>query len=224
MFTNILIAFALGVLPPLVWLLFWLQEDRLHPEPKKIIFLCFLGGMLTVPLVIPFEWAVSKFFVNNTVMLILWAAIEEIFKFGAAYVFGIRTKNDDEPIDAVIYLISVALGFAALENALYAFGPLNSNDFFSAFTTSNFRFIGSTILHTVASATVGIFIAFAFYKGKKYKITHIPIGLFFAIVLHSLFNMIIVQGDGAYSMIAFYTVWVGVVVLLVLLEKVKKLR
>src|SRR3989344_2100149 len=34
-----------GVLPALFWLWFWLREDRLHPEPRRIILECFvLGG------------------------------------------------------------------------------------------------------------------------------------------------------------------------------------
>ena len=44
----LLIAIVGGILPALIWLFFWLMEDRCEPEPKRYIFLCFLGGMLAV--------------------------------------------------------------------------------------------------------------------------------------------------------------------------------
>ena len=41
----------LALLPGIVWLLFYLQEDR-HPEPKRLLALVFLLGMV---------WAVIAF-------------------------------------------------------------------------------------------------------------------------------------------------------------------
>ena len=39
----------LGILPGLVWILFYLQEDP-HPEPKHLILLSFVvGGLMAVP-------------------------------------------------------------------------------------------------------------------------------------------------------------------------------
>ena len=37
----------LTFLPPVLWLLFYLREDR-HPEPKLLLLLTFIGGMLSV--------------------------------------------------------------------------------------------------------------------------------------------------------------------------------
>ena len=48
-------AFLGGVLPTLIWLLFWQLEDRCEPEPKRYIFLCFLGGAVSVLVALPLE-------------------------------------------------------------------------------------------------------------------------------------------------------------------------
>ena len=54
-FQTILFALLGGVLPALLWLWFWLKEDKKRPEPRGLILLAFIAGMLTVPVVLPFE-------------------------------------------------------------------------------------------------------------------------------------------------------------------------
>lgn len=221
---SIILAFLSGLIPALIWLFFWLREDRVHPEPKKIILFCFLAGMITVPLVLPFEKHTRDIFSNITLLFILWAFIEEAFKYIAAYVSGISRKCDDEPIDSIIYLISVALGFAALENTLFLSNYLIQGQTSQALITGSMRFIGSTLLHTVSSAMIGIFIAYAFYHSRKYKIVFTLLGLAFATIIHSIFNLVLVNGSGSQNMIAFYFVWFMVVFILLFFEKVKKIR
>lgn len=221
---NTLYAFLLGTLPPLLWLWFWLKEDTLHPEPKKTIILCFLLGMVVVPVVLPIEKFVNDFSLGVTISFILWAGIEEIFKFIAAYIAGIRTREDDEPIDAIIYLISVALGFAAIENLLFLLSAFGSSDITGALITGSMRFVGSTLLHTVASSTIGIFIAFSFYRKKAYKIVFTFVGLFFATFLHAIFNVSIVEYGDTSIFIVFFSLWLSVVVILLIFEKIKSLK
>lgn len=217
-------AFLSGLLPALIWLFFWLREDRLHPEPKKIIIISFLAGMLVIPFVLPVEKFVYGAFASTTLVFILWAFIEELFKYIAAYFTGISRKCDDEPVDNLIYLISVALGFAALENTLFLSNYFIQGQITTALTSGTMRFIGSTLLHTVSSATIGIFLAFAFYHSRKYKILFTILGLISATIIHSIFNLVLVSKIGLQNMVAFYFVWVVVVFLIVFFEKVKKIQ
>jgi RsiW-degrading membrane proteinase PrsW (M82 family) len=90
--TTILFALAGGILPALLWLWFWLKEDRLHPEPRRLIVLTFLAGMAMVAFALVLEQATHYVFksfgllglLNGFVLLFLWALIEEISKFLAA--------------------------------------------------------------------------------------------------------------------------------------------
>lgn len=217
-------AFLAGLLPALIWLFFWLKEDNLHPEPKKIILFSFLAGMIIVPIVLFFEKIVYDSVTNITISFILFATIEEIFKYIAAYTTGLSRKCDDEPIDNIIYLITVALGFAALENTLFLRDSIMNGDLTNALVTGSMRFVGSTLLHTVASATLGIFIAHAFYHSKKNKFILTILGLISAVVIHSIFNLIIIKEDGSGILFAFGFVWIMVVSLLLFFEKVKKIK
>ena len=40
----IFLAMLGGVLPALLWLTFWLMEDRCEPEPKRYLLLTFIAG------------------------------------------------------------------------------------------------------------------------------------------------------------------------------------
>src|SRR5680860_650469 len=42
-----MIAFVGGILPSILWLWFWLKEDRRNPEPKTLLTIIFIMGMLT---------------------------------------------------------------------------------------------------------------------------------------------------------------------------------
>src|SRR5437773_1413371 len=100
--TPFALAIAGGVLPTLAWLWFWLREDSKNPEPRKLIALAFVVGMLTVAITIPIENYVAKFITDQTLTFSAWSAIEEVLKFLAAFLAVLWRREDDEPIDAVI--------------------------------------------------------------------------------------------------------------------------
>ncbi len=216
-------AFLFGLVPALVWLWFWLKED-IHPEPVKMLTLSFLGGMLAVILVLPFQQLVLNYFQNQTWQFILWAALEEIFKFGVVYFIALRGRENDEPVDSVIYLVVSAIGFAALENTFFLADLMRTGDFFGLFLTGNMRFIGSTLLHVISSGTVGICMALAFYKTKTKKYLYTIFGLCLAIVLHTSFNIYIMNSQTSGVFLVFGAVWLGIVALLLMSEKVKHLQ
>src|SRR3989344_4733851 len=165
----ILGATAGGVFPALAWLWFWLREDTKHPEPRRVIALAFLVGMITVGFVIPLQQGVALFLTGTTAIFIGWSIIEEVMKYVAARLTVLRSKENDEPIDSVIYMVAVALGFAAAENALFLLSPLAGEGILQTLQTGNLRFVGAMLLHVLCSAVVGIAIGLAFYKSKRVK-------------------------------------------------------
>lgn len=216
-------AFLGGLLPALLWLWFWLREDKKNPEPKRLIFLAVLAGMLAVPFVVPFE-RYAQAILAGSAMVVAWAAIEELFKFGFAYFSVLRRRELDEPIDAVIYMISVALGFAALENTLFLIGPLSDGDLIGSILTGNFRFFGATLLHTLSSATVGVCIALGFYRSRATRRLFTGTGLILAIALHTLFNFFIMNSNGTNILLVFAFVWAGIVILMLMMERIKRFK
>ena len=62
-FSNLnpfIIALLGGITPSLLWLWFWLKEDRCAPEPKGLIALSFFAGMAIVYFVLPLQKLVAS--------------------------------------------------------------------------------------------------------------------------------------------------------------------
>ena len=211
-----------GVVPALIWVWFWKKEDAKKPEPTQLIIAAFLIGIIAVATVIPLQKLAMVLF-SGTTMVIAWAAIEEIVKFALAYFTVLAHKANDEPIDALIYMITVALGFAAAENTLFLIDPIANGGFVESVLTGNFRFLGATLLHVLSSSAIGLALGLAFYKSRLIKFWYGILGLILAIVLHGAFNFFILKSDGNELMRVFAFVWVGLVLLLIAFEHVKRI-
>ncbi len=220
--TVVLYALIGGVVPALIWTWFWIQEDAKHPEPKQLIVAAFLVGMVCVATVIPLQ-KLAMALLSGTAMVIAWAAIEEIVKFALAYFTVLAHKANDEPIDALIYMITVALGFAAAENTLFLIDPIANSSFVESILTGNFRFLGATLLHVLASSVIGLMMGLSFYKRPLTKFWYIVIGLILAIVLHGAFNFFILKSSSSELMRVFACVWIGLILLLIAFEHVKRI-
>lgn len=222
-YTYLIAAFG-GILPALLWLWFWLREDKLHPEPRRRVIICFIAGMASVMLVLPFQRTIFSLFGTAALTFLLWAAIEEFAKYAAATAAALRSRDFDEPVDALIYMITAALGFAAIENIFFMLGPLLDGDLLKGLATGNMRFIGASLLHVAASAVLGFFIAETYFSSAWKKLIARIAGLILAIALHTAFNLFIMAGSEQNTLLAFGFVWIAVFAILFLFEKVKKLK
>jgi RsiW-degrading membrane proteinase PrsW (M82 family) len=159
-------------------------------------------------------------------VVIIAPIVEELFKFILTYHICLRRKVNDEPIDASIYMLTAALGFAAVETALILTEPFSQGKILDGFIASNFRSIGPMLIHLISSAMIGLFIGLAFYKTKIKKFLYMITGLVLAVILHAFFNFFIVLNDTTHNITFFWTAclgtWILVVVLLVIFERVKK--
>jgi len=221
--TIFVIAFVAGLIPAIFWVWFWLREDSLKPEPYFLIAITFIAGMAVVPMALPLQRLAIEIYPNTNVM-IMWVIIEELLKYAVALAVVFWNRDVDEPIDMIIYLIVIALGFAALENALFLFNPLIMGDYINSALTGGFRFLGATLLHVLASGTIGMFLAFTYYRSKLTQLIAGTVGLFIAIVLHALFNFFIIGASGTTILGVFLFVWIGIIILFLLFERVKMLE
>lgn len=222
--TNIAYVLLAGLLPALLWLWFWIKEDNLHPEPKSLIAISFIAGCMSVLLAVVLEGFAKEIINDQDYRYLAWATIEEFVKFLAVAIIALRSKYLDEPIDAMIYCITVALGFAAVENGLFIFKSLDTNGVVDSIVTGNFRFIGATLVHIVSSASIGFMIGLSFYKGAFMKVISVIIGIILASTLHTSFNLAIINTTDTSALKVFGWVWCAVVILIILFEEIKEIR
>ncbi len=192
----------LSLLPSVLWLVFFLKEDK-NPEPGKIILKVFFYGMIfTFPVVLIsflayfllIEMNVSEFMMKIIMVVFIAALTEETAKYMAVKKSALYSSECDEPVDIMIYAVTAALGFAALENVLFLFPfevPFNAKIMASE---SFLRFISGTFLHALTSGIMGYFLAISFLSNKKRKL-FVSVGLFLAIVLHALYNFSIMMSE-----------------------------
>ena len=218
------LAFLGGIIPSLLWLWFWLREDRENPEPKGIITVIFIVGMIAVIFVLPIQKFIQAHIGSEEGKLALYASAEEIIKYLAVLIVLARTGYINEPIDWPMYLITAALGFAALENTLFLIKPLQIGQNTVGLLTGGLRFLGSTLLHTVSSGILGIILGISLYEGAVKKKLYLVLGLMLAVGLHSVFNFFIIRNGGSDFLKVFGFLWVVTIIMMLLFEKVRRMN
>jgi len=217
------LAILLGVGPALFWLWFWLKEDNQKPEPKGLIAILFIIGMISVAFVIPIQKLIQNNVTNPIWQTIGWASIEEIIKYLGVLILLFKTKHIDEPIDWPIFLITVALGFAALENTMFLIKPLSLDQATVGLLTGQLRFLGSTLLHAVSSGVIGISLGLSFFMSKFIRKIYLLAGIVLAIALHSTFNFFIIEDKGSNFLGVLGFLWVVTIIIMLLFEKLRRM-
>jgi RsiW-degrading membrane proteinase PrsW (M82 family) len=220
-----ILGFALlgGFLPAIFWLWFWLREDKDNPNPNIIITICFILGMISVILVLPIQSFLNQYIHVTNFKVIALAGAEELIKFLIILVVLFRTKLVKEPLDWPIYIITGALGFAALENMLFIIKPLSENQPMLSIMTSQLRFLGSTLLHAVASGIIGISLGLSFFLNNEKREMYFFFGLIFSTALHSVFNFLIIKNNGSDFLRIFVFLWVATIINILLFEKLRRM-
>ena len=181
----------LGLLPSFAWLVFFSQRRRAS-RTEKMIAKVFMAGALMTIFVAVLQFSLQKIFVSFSASFFVFAVIEEVFKFLAVYLVVRKSRFFDEPVDAMIYMITAALGFAMVENIAVA---LNASNIQEAIGAMTLRFVGATLLHVLTSGIVGYYWAKSLVlKNQFLVIGRWPLiikGLILASLLHMIFNYLI---------------------------------
>lgn len=201
---NILLL-LLAIAPGLLIILFVYFMDKYEKEELLPIVICFILGVLsTLPILQLERLGVARAIDNPMEILpmlvysfLFVALVEEVSKFAALMIYPYRRSFFNEPFDGILYAVVIAMGFATLENVLYA-SRFNLNALvLRAFT--------AVPAHASFAVVQGYFIGKAKFKPeKKWKL--ISLGLLASICLHGLYDFFILQQ--AYknlAVLAFFT-------------------
>lgn len=184
----------LGFAPALFWLWYFYIKDRYAPEPRSWILRIFVLGLLsTIPIALV-EAGIGALYPSDLFLAVVVApVVEEVGKFLVVYWFVFRRPVFDEPIDGIVYAVTAALGFAALENFVYLFAAY-SETLTLPLELSVLRAVLSVPGHALMSSMWGYALGHSLVTPHPLITRLIFQGLLLAIVLHAAFNFLIGVG------------------------------
>jgi RsiW-degrading membrane proteinase PrsW (M82 family) len=182
---EIIFYFFLAFIFPFLWIFYFYLKDK-HPEPFLWLFLAFLLGISSAIISYYFQDKLHSFLLKDWLKFFVFALIEEFFKFFLIWLFIFHQRVFDEPVDAMIYMMFSAVGFAFLENSIFIFKP----GIISIFSVLVFRFFGANLLHVLASSLIGY--GYAFFV-KTRRIFPLIISFISATFLHFFYNYLIIN-------------------------------
>ena len=188
-----MVLLLLTILPSILIILFFVYSDRFKEPRGEIIKVFFYGILITIPAYFLNNY-LNVFWYNNfrvseeLISSFLTAApVEEGLKLSILYFFVYKMKDFNEPIDGIVYGVTVSLGFATLENFYYVYLLA---DYFE--TSSMSLAILRSFSAIPAHAVFGVFMGYFF---MKYAFIKKGDNLFFAFVvpfvLHGCYNLFV---------------------------------
>ena len=177
------------ILPSLLIVAFFVKSDR-FPEPTSQIIKIFMFGIFLCIPAFYINTALDEIYSNTNISEALIrsflsaAPVEEVLKFTVLYSLVYKMKDFNEPIDGIVYGVSVSLGFATLENIYYVYVL---SDYFG--TTSQglaiLRSFSAIPAHGIFGATMGyFFMKYTFIK----KENNLALCMIVPILLHGAYN------------------------------------
>ncbi|WLR43757.1 glutamic-type intramembrane protease PrsW [Bacillus carboniphilus] len=185
-----------GVAPSLAILCYFYLKNECEGISFSLIIRSFiLGAILVFPIMfIQYVLEVEEVFQSPIVIAFFSVALlEEFFKWFIYYFIIFQHYSFDEHYDGIIYGLCISLGFATIENILYLF------------TFGVDDALGRALLPVSGHALFGVLMGYYFGKGKfsysKNRFFWPFIALFFPVLFHGLFDLILMSKGQDWKMI-----------------------
>lgn len=184
------------ILPLFFWAAYHYHKDRHLPEPiGHLLFALILGaGAFYLGLWMytglgylglrfdAFELAETNRVALFSYSMLVIGPVEELAKFIPFWIFILRMKEFDEPIDGIIYASFIALGFGAVENIYYL-------QFLSGIEAWGRAFVGP-VLHIVFASIWGYYVGRAHLCKRKLLPVSLA-ALAVASVVHGFYDFVV---------------------------------
>lgn len=194
-----LTAIAFAAIPAVFWLGYFYLQDRHEPEPKHLV-----GGMFLIGFFIasPVAYFVSHSLIDiapskgldplsaDRIMksILLIAMVQELAKYVVVRYSIYNHAEFDEPMDGIIYMMAVGIGFATMEN----FRQLVSLDGKMLLTQGAVNTVVTTLAHACFAGVLGYALGRARFSAAPPLSRGLSLlgGLVAAAVLNGVFNVL----------------------------------
>ena len=199
-------SFILAVLPPLLIAFYIYKKDKFDKEPKELILKSFLFGCLSIIPVVILELIFNENIFSNYFVYMFCgvALVEEGMKYFFLKKYLFDKPEFNEPFDGIVYAVMVSLGFATVENLVYVFIYYPDQQISVAIQ----RMISAIPLHASCGVIMGYYVGLAKFSSSS-RILLLK-GVFFATLLHAIYNYFILSGNGVYSILSVLALISGI--------------
>jgi RsiW-degrading membrane proteinase PrsW (M82 family) len=185
-----LLGLGLALVPAFLWLAFFLQQDRKHPEPKRIVLKVFFfsaiaasgAGLRLVDELFKLEtWLPEDPWLRLLGLILIVGFSQEFLKYLVVRYTVFTTEDYSERTDGILYGIVAGLGYATALNMEYVL----SNQGVLLFVGS-MHMVVTALAQAGFSAVSGYFLSGA--KTGEKPVWWVPIGLILAALLNGTFT------------------------------------
>ncbi|HMQ46197.1 MAG TPA: PrsW family glutamic-type intramembrane protease [Saprospiraceae bacterium] len=191
MIAQILIL-LLAIVPGLLICWYIYKLDKYEKEPTwPLIIAFFIGVLLTLPAFKIEAWASQSgwdetAYVGTALLasFIVVALTEEALKYLALRIYPTQQSFFNEPMDGIVYAVMLGMGFATVENIIYAVRY--------GIETTVLRNLTAVPAHAAFAIIMGYFIGLAKFskEGRQLKWS---LGLLIPFLLHGTYDFFILQ-------------------------------
>jgi len=181
-----------AILPSLLLCLLIYFLDKHEKEDFLPLAICFGLGILCAAPAFGVQALAAKIGIDNSNhfglllinVFIIVAFTEELAKLVALLSYSYRQDFFNEPLDGIIYTMMIGMGFASVENIIYAqkFGM----------ETVLVRSLTAVPAHAVFAVVMGYFVGMSKFVETK-KTAYILRGFLLAVFIHGLYDFFLLQ-------------------------------
>ncbi|UHA76219.1 glutamic-type intramembrane protease PrsW [Paenibacillus sp. 481] len=156
--TPILPVLTAAIAPGLALLTYFYLKDRYDYEPIHLVIRVFIVGILIVFPIMIIQHGLVMWWGKNPFLFsfIISAGVEEFIKWFVLFHLIYNHVAFDEHYDGILYAVAVSLGFATIENILYAWFQY----------TSFFELLIRALLPVSGHALFGVIMGYYLGKAK----------------------------------------------------------
>ncbi len=197
MTTTQILLFLLAIFPGLAISYTIYRMDKYEKEPWYQLLICFVLGMLLMPL----AWYPERFLEESAytmttdmprfvftalVAFVAVALTEELLKFLALRLYIFPKAAFNEPMDGIVYAVLIAMGFATAENLQYVLVLQGG------FESGLVRMFTAVPAHGMLAVIMGYFVGQAKFDNYN-RLRLFMRGLGLAILGHGAYDFFILQ-------------------------------
>ena len=173
---------GLALLPAIALVVWIYRQDKVEKEPGGLLWKIFLFGVLSVIFLVFMDADTLCYVILDNFIGV--ALIEELCKMKAAKWAAWKHPAFNYKFDAIVYCVTSALGFAAIENVLYCL----EGDIGTAVT----RALLSVPSHAIDGVIMGYFFGVAkeaeLAGDKKRRKRYLKLSVFMPMIEHGIYD------------------------------------